>query len=78
MPLLGSERPVRRQQRQAIRVRGIERDGVAPPRLDRVEANRAVGRELQAEEDDDLADREARIQRGGEDICTHAVSAPEK
>lgn len=54
------------EERRADPVRGVLEDGVAPPRLDAVRADRAVLRELQAEEDDDRRDRETRVQAGGE------------
>ena len=47
----------------------ILEDGVAPPGLDAVETDRAVLGELQAEEDDDRRDGEARVEAGGQDVC---------
>lgn len=64
------------QERELVSIRGVEGHSVAPPALDRVEADRAVPGELQAEEDDDHGDGETRVKSGGQNVCKyHIVSS---
>lgn len=63
------------KQRQLLTIRGLERHGVAPPSLDGVEANVAVLRVLQAEEDDNDRDGDTRVERGGQNVWNALESA---
>lgn len=60
------------EQRRAVRVRVGERHGVAPPAQDGVFADRPVARVLEAEEDHDERDGDARVERGGQHICVRS------
>lgn len=67
-------------ERCAASVCSVRRDGVAPPRRDVVLAYRAVRGVLQAEEDHNGADGDARVERGGQHIyasqCESAAYGP--
>lgn len=55
-------------QADAVPIARIHEHGITPPRLDRRRANRTVLRVLQAEEDQDDRDRDARVERGAQHV----------
>lgn len=64
-----------RVERRLVGVGGVEGHGVAPPRLDGRQADRAVLRVVEREEDDDDGDGHAGVQTRGQDVCktTHHI-----
>lgn len=69
-PLRRAKRRPRRRLAQGCRsiIVRVHIHSIPPPLLQRVLPNRVIVRELQAEEDDDDRDGDARVERGGKDV----------